>query len=95
MSMAKKRNLEMIKSKIIKSLHEDYYYNKRHTPISHVCKRLSTISCKHVKKGISELKKEQIIIIKPTYHGFDVSLNVKRKKEIDKYLSKIDDFKKK
>ena len=90
--MAKKINFEMVKSNIIRSLHKDRYYNKRHTPISHVCKRLAKISCKHIKKAIKELRKEEILIIKPTYHGFDVSLNVKKKKEIDEYLSKVNYF---
>ena len=82
----------MIKIQIIKSLHKNHYYNKRHTPIIHVCKRLSNIPCKNIKKTIKELKKEEIITIKPTHHGADISLNVKKKKEIDEYLSKINKF---
>ncbi len=85
--MAKELNQKMIKIKIIKSLHKDHYYNKRHTPVMHVCKRLSNIPCKYIKKAPKELKKEKIIIVKPTYHGPDVSLNVKKKKEIGHYLS--------
>jgi hypothetical protein len=53
----------------------------------HVCKRLSNIPCKYIKKILKELRKEEIIIFKPTYHGLDVSLNVKKKKEIDHYLN--------
>ena len=87
--MAKKLNQEIIKMQIIKSLHKDHYYNKRHTPIMHVCKRMSNIPCKYIKKAVKELRKEDIIIFKPTYHGTDISLNVKKKKEIDYYLSKI------
>lgn len=85
--MAKKQNQEMIKKRIIKSLHKDRYYNKRHTTVMHVCKRLSNIPCKYIKKILKELRKEEIIIFKPTYHGLDVSLNVKKKKEIDHYLN--------
>lgn len=80
---------ENIKIKIISSLNNGKYYNKRHTPIDHVCKRLANIPCKTIKKAIKELRKEKIINIKPTYHGSDVSLNVKKKKEIDKYLDML------
>ena len=53
----------------------------------HVCRRLSDIPCKYIKKALKELRKRDIIIFKPTYHGTDVSLNVKKKKEIDPYLN--------
>lgn len=85
--MDKKLELETVKQSVIKSLHKHSYYNKRHTPIKHVCKRLPKISCKKIKKAIKELKNESIITVKPTYHGADICLNVKKKKEIDKYLS--------
>lgn len=85
--MAKKLNQEMVKIRIITSLHKNHYYNKRHTPVMHVCKRLSNIPCKYIKKALKELKREKIIKVKPTYHGMDVSLNVKKKKEIDHYLN--------
>lgn len=86
--MAKNEELFETKLRVIYTLHKKRYYNKRHTPISFVCKRISTIPCKQIKNAINELKKEQIIINKPTYHGFDVCLNVKMKKEIDEYLKK-------
>ena len=43
-----------------------------------------------LKKAIKELKNENIIKIKPTYHDADIFLNVKMKKEIDEYLNQID-----
>lgn len=90
--MDKKLELETVKQSVIKSLHKYSYYNKRHTPIKNVCKRLPKIPCKKVKKAIKELKNESIITVKPTYHGADVSLNVKKKKEIDKYLSMANQY---
>ncbi|MBQ8017545.1 MAG: hypothetical protein IJ258_05495 [Methanobrevibacter sp.] len=72
--MAKKFNVEKVKIDVINSLHKNKYYNKRHTPITHVCKRLPKIPCKYIKNAINELKKEEIIKIKPTYHGKDVYL---------------------
>ena len=87
--MGKNNEISEIKIKIISSLNNGKYYNKRHTPIGNVCKRLSNIPCKKIKKAIKELKKEKIITVKPTYHGADVSLNVKKKKEIDNYLTQM------
>ena len=84
--MAKNTELTEIKTKIVYKMHKSRHYNKRHTPIDNICKRMQKISCKNIRRGIKELNKEQIIIIKPTYHGADVSLNVKKKKEIDEYL---------
>jgi hypothetical protein len=78
--MDKKLELEKIKSEVIYSLHKNRFYNKRHTPIIHVCKRLPKIPCKKIKKSIKELKNDEIIKVKPTYHGPDVCLNVKKKK---------------
>ncbi len=79
---------EILKAKlgVIYTLHAKSYYNKRHPPIDFVCKKLAQIPCKKIKKAIKELRKEKTINIKPTYHGNDVSLNVKKKNEIDKYL---------
>ena len=84
--MENNKELVEIKTKIIQSLNNGKYYNKRHTPINNVCKRISSVPCKKIKRAVKELRKEKIIIIKPTYHGMDVCLNVKMKKEIDNYL---------
>ena len=80
--MSKKDQPENVKIAVIKSLHKNRYYNTRHTPIIHVCKRLPKIPCKQVKKAIKTLKNEEILRFKPTFHGADVSLNVKKKKEM-------------
>lgn len=87
--MAKSEEILEAKLKIIYTLHQKRHYNKRHTSIDLVCKRLPNIPCKYVKKALKELNKEEIVIFKPTYHGTDVSLNVKKKKEIDHCLKRI------
>ena len=87
--MVKDDEIFKTKLKIIYSLHKKRYYNKRHTPIDFLCKRNPAIPCKKIKKAIKELKKEEIIEVKPTYHGLDVCLNVKKKREIDYYLSML------
>lgn len=85
--MGKNSEISEIKIKIIYSLNNGKYYNKRHTPIDNVCKRLTPIPCKDVKKAIKELRKEEIVNLKPTYHGTDICLNVKKKKKIFEYLT--------
>ena len=50
--MSKKFNADNVKQDIIKSLHKNRYYNKRHTPIIHLCKRLPKIPCKYIKNTI-------------------------------------------
>ena len=85
--MGKNSEISEIKIKIISSLNNGKYYNKRHTPIDNVCKRLTPIPCKDVKKAIKELRKEEIVNLKPTYHGTDICLNVKKKKKIFEYLT--------
>lgn len=93
--MVKNEELFEAKLKIIYTLHKKRHYNKRHTPIDFVCKRNPTIPCKRIKKALTELKKEEIIKVKPTYHGQDICLNIKKKKEIDKYLSMLNQYIKK
>ncbi len=87
--MGKNSEISKIKIKIIYSLNNGKYFNKRHTPIDNVCKRLRPIPCKDVKKAIKELRKEEIVNLKPTYHGADICLNVKKKKKIDEYLTQL------
>ena len=41
---------------------------------------------KEVKKVIKELLKEQILLSKPTYYGLEVSLNPKKKREIEELI---------
>lgn len=68
-------------------LYRNHYFNKRHTPISNVCNKLSQIPCKYIKKELNELYKIKLIRYKKTNHGNDVFLNIKKKKEIEDILS--------
>lgn len=68
-------------------LYRNHYFNKRHTPISNVCNKLSQILCKYIKKELNNLYKIQLVRYKKTNHGNDVFLNVKKKKEIENIIS--------
>ncbi len=50
--MGKNNEISKIKIKIITSLNNGKYFNKRHTPINNVCKRLANIPCKNIKKPL-------------------------------------------
>lgn len=80
-----------ISKEIVYFLYRNHYFNKRHTPISNICNKLSVFPCKHIKKELSNLNKAHIIRYKKTNHGTDVYLNVKLKKDIENIISdKID-----
>lgn len=57
----------------------------KHTNINNLPKGLSNALrvSREVKNAIEELLKEQILLSKPTHYGLEVSLNPKRKKEIE------------
>lgn len=67
-------------------LYRNHYFNKRHTPISNICNKLSYIPCKYIKKSLDDLNKLTLIRYKKTRHGNNVFLNVKMK-EIESIIS--------
>ena len=60
----------------------------KHTSINNLQKGLSNElrSSREVKKVIEELLKEQFLLSKPTNYGLEVSLNIKKKKEIEELV---------
>lgn len=58
--MEKNEKILEAKLGVIYTLHAKSYYNKRHTPIDYVCKRLAHIPCKNIKKAIIKKVKEEI-----------------------------------
>ena len=79
----------IIQEEILFFLYHNKYFNKRHTPISNICNKLSQIPCKYLKKELKILYKSEFVRFKKTKHGHDVFLNVKKKKEIDNEKRKI------
>jgi len=78
----------IIKKFIIRKLYRQRMWLHKHTNINNLPKGLSNklrVS-KEVKKAIKELLKEQILLSKPTHYGLEVSLNPKKKREIEELI---------
>ncbi len=75
----------IIKKFIIRKLYRKRMWMHKHTNINNLPKGLSNALrvSREVKNAIEELLKEQILLSKPTHYGLEVSLNPKRKKEIE------------
>ena len=60
----------------------------KHTNINNLPKGLSNSlkSSKDVRKAIDELLKDDFLLSKPTHYGLEVSLNPKKKKEIEELI---------
>jgi len=61
----------------------------KHTNINNLPKGLNNQlrSSKKVKKVIDNLLKESLLLSKPTHYGLEVSLNPKKKKEIEDLIN--------
>lgn len=77
----------IVQEDILFFLYQNRYFNKRHTPISNICNKLSQIPCKYIKNELKNLYKLELIRFKKTKHGNDVYLNVRMKKEIENIIS--------
>lgn len=78
---------EGIQKKIIFSLYRTKHIGSRHTPMDKVCKRLTPISCKNIRKEIKNLMKKQLILPYKTGHDPDIRLNPKKLEQIGKFIS--------
>ena len=79
--------IEQAKSFIVKKLFHHGYIGGRHTDIENLKKGLPGHFKGDIKKAVSELIKEGIIIPKQTAYGLHVSLNPRKREEIEKYLT--------
>ena len=75
----------IIKRFILKKLYTKRMWLHKHTNINNLPKGLSNSirNSKEVKKVIEELIKESLLLTKPTHYGLEISLNIKKKKEIE------------
>lgn len=85
--MAKNRNSDEIRVKILFFMWKKHYFNKKHTPITNLCNKLSEIPCKLIHKEVKKLHAEKIMGYKKTNHGLDVFLNHRMKDEIQKIIA--------
>jgi len=79
-----------IKSFIIRKLVRRRNWMHKHTSIHNLTKGLPPYlkSKKESKEVIRDLLKEELLLSKPTYYGLEVSLNIKKKKEIENIIQK-------
>jgi len=75
-----------LKCFIVKKLFQHGYIGRRHTDIENLKKGLPGHVKGDAKEAAKELIKEDILIPKPTSYGLHVSLNPRKREEIDKYL---------
>lgn len=78
-------NVLIIKKFILRKLYRQRMWKHKHTNINNLPKGLSNnlrIS-KDVKKAVGELLKNGFLLSKPTHYGLEVSLNNKKKREIE------------
>ncbi len=77
-----------IKKFILRKLVRHRIWMHKHTSIHNLPKGLPDYlrSRKEVKKVIGEMIKQGILLSKPTDYGLEVSLNIKKKKEIENFI---------
>ncbi|MEK6963434.1 MAG: hypothetical protein AABX70_03340 [Nanoarchaeota archaeon] len=77
---------KQLKGFIVKKLFHHGYIGGRHTAIENLRKGLPSHFKGSVKEAIEELIQEGILVPKPTSYGLHVSLNHKKREEIQEYL---------
>ena len=77
---------EQLKGFIIKKLFHHGYLGGRHTDIENLKKGLPGHIKGDIKSVTKELLKEDLFLSKSTSYGIQVSLNPKKRQELEKYL---------
>jgi len=82
---------EDIKRFILRKLARHRGWMHKHTNIHNLPKGLPDYmkSSKEVKKAIEELLKNGFLLSKPTNYGLEVSLNIKKKKQIENFIGSL------
>ncbi len=80
-----------IKRFILRKLVRHRIWMHKHTSIHNLRKGLPDHlrSKKEVRKVINDLLKNWLLISKPTHYGLEVSLNIKKKKEIEDFIGEL------
>ena len=82
-----------IRADILYFLYRNNYWQKRHTPKTNICNKLSQHPCKEINRGLKKLYKDGLIRYKKTNHGDDVFLNIHEKSKIEKEIQhKLDEL---
>ncbi len=77
---------EEIKGKILHKLSRFGKFEHSHTAIEHLQKGFPGHLVGRVKENVRELKKEGILIVKPTSYGEQVSINVEMTEPVMRYI---------
>tara|TARA_Y100000034_G_C6748341_1_gene332469 strand:+ start:47 stop:316 length:270 start_codon:yes stop_codon:yes gene_type:complete len=79
---------DKIKWFVLRKLARHRIWKHKHTSIHNLPKGLPDHlkAKKEVRKAIDELLKDNFLISKPTNYGLEVSLNIKKKKEIEDFI---------
>ena len=82
---------DSIKNFILRKLVRHRIWMHKHTSIHNLSKGLPDYlrSKKDVKDVIKDLLKDELLLSKPTNYGLEVSLNINKKKEIEKFIGLI------
>jgi len=82
-------NNELIKSKILRVLAKKNKWLHSHTSLINIVKWVYVKhNGKKIKRMINELRKEGLILIKPTHYGEEISLNFYQKDKIIDIIKK-------
>ena len=81
---------EEIKWFILNKMTRHRFWMGKHTSIHNLPKGLPDHlrSTKETKKVVHNLLKDEILLSKPTNYGLEVSLNIKKKRDIEEFIEK-------
>ena len=88
--MDKEEIIYQIKRHILEKLLLHRYWQHKHTNINNLAKGLPSHlrSSKYVRRAIKELLNNDFLTSKPTHYGLEISLNIRKKKEIEDFVEK-------
>ncbi len=88
--MAEDMLYEQIKVHILKKLYDMRCWMGKHTSIHNMQKGLPSHArdSRMISKIINELSQKEWIVTKPTHYGLELSLNIKKKKEIEEHIGR-------
>lgn len=78
--------MQDLKAALLRKLLKQKYWGARHTNFNNLPKGFPSHVRKRVKSAAKELIKEGILISKPTSYGLEVSLNPRRRAEVERAL---------
>jgi len=71
---------------ILAKIHRHGYIGGRHTSIDNIPKGFPKHVYSKVKEAAKELMKQNLIVVKPTAYGLQVSLNPRKMDEIERII---------